>query len=171
MVVTNDDEVADLSRMLRAHGSKEKYANEALGYNSRLDELQAALLRIRLRTLDRSNSERRRIAEVYRSSLMDLPDLTCPSPSQDIECVYHQFTIRILGNRRDRVRKALASKGIGSMVYYPVPCSSLPVYDSSSLALPRTDRAALEALSLPIGPSLPGSDQDAVVQAVRASLI
>ena len=170
MMVTNDDEVAELSRMLRVHGSKERYANETLGYNSRLDELQAALLRVRLRTLDDSNSRRRRVAERYRSILRDLPGLTPPSSSEDVDSVYHQFTVRILGDKRGFVQEALAATGIGSMVYYPVPCNSLPVYASSSLTLPQTLGAAQEALSLPIGPTLSRSDQDAVVEAVRAGL-
>lgn len=154
MVATNDDEVAELARMLRTHGSKEKYANEILGYNSRLDEFQAAVLRAKVRHLDDANRRRRELAARYTELLRDSTGIVPPVEAEGREHVYHQYTVRVLAGRRDAVRDALAEAGIGTMVYYPVPCHLLPVYASRGLALPLSEGAAREVLSLPTGACL-----------------
>lgn len=170
LLATNDDALADAARMLRAHGSRRKYYNEAVGYNSRLDALQAAILRVKLPYLDEWNSRRREAAAYYCRLLSGLPGVVLPTERYDAEHVYHQFTIRILNGRRDAVQQALSSRGIGTMVYYPVPLHKLPVYSHLNLSLPEAEAAAREVLSLPMGPFLRREQQDEVAAALRAAL-
>ncbi|KGQ22401.1 DegT/DnrJ/EryC1/StrS family aminotransferase [Thermus filiformis] len=154
LIATNDDRVAELARMLRAHGARRKYHNETLGYNSRLDALQAAILRVKLPHLDAWNEARRRVAHTYNELLKGLPGLETPYEAPHARHVYHQYTVRILGGRRDEVQRRLAEAGIGTMVYYPVPLHRLPVYGYPEGSFPEAERAAREALSLPIWPTL-----------------
>jgi len=167
LIATNSDEVAERARMLRAHGSRRKYYNEAVGYNSRLDALQAALLRVKLPRVDAWNEARRQVAVRYNELLSDIPGLVLPEVSPGH--AFHQYTVRIPG-RRDRVAEALAREGVGTMVYYPVPLHRLPVYAHMGVALPEAERAAREVLSLPIGPHLNPSSQEGVSEALKAFL-
>jgi dTDP-4-amino-4,6-dideoxygalactose transaminase len=153
--------------MLRAHGSRRKYYNERVGYNSRLDALQAALLRVKLPRVDAWNEARRQVASRYNELLAGLPGLVLPEVSPGH--VFHQYTVRVLGGR-DRVAEALAREGVGTMVYYPVPLHRLPVYAHMGVALPEAERAAREVLSLPIGPHLNPSSQEGVSEALKAFL-
>jgi dTDP-4-amino-4,6-dideoxygalactose transaminase len=167
LIATNSDEVAERARMLRVHGSRRKYYNEAVGYNSRLDALQAAFLRVKLRRVDAWNEARRQVASRYNELLAGLPGLVLPEVSPGH--VFHQYTVRVLGGR-DRVAEALAREGVGTMVYYPVPLHRLPVYAHMGAALPEAERAAREVLSLPIGPHLSPSSQEGVSEVLKAFL-
>jgi dTDP-4-amino-4,6-dideoxygalactose transaminase len=167
LIATDSDEVADRARMLRAHGSRRKYYNEAIGYNSRLDALQAAFLRVKLRHVDAWNEARRQVASRYNELLAGLPGLVLPEVSPGH--VFHQYTVRVL-EWRDRVAEALAREGVGTMVYYPVPLHRLPVYAHMGAALPEAEQAAREVLSLPIGPHLNPSSQEGVSEALKAFL-
>ena len=149
MVVTDDDGVAEQARMLRTHGAKRKYANEVLGYNSRLDELQAAMLRVKLPHLDAFNDGRRAAAARYDELLADVPGVTTPFVAPGVHHVFHQYTVRIADGRRDVVAKQLDDAGVQTMIYYPVPSDALPVYGLEPL--PRSAAAAGEVLSLPMG--------------------
>jgi dTDP-4-amino-4,6-dideoxygalactose transaminase len=153
LVASDDDGLADQARMLRAHGAKRKYEHEMLGFNSRLDELQAAILGVRLARLDDSNEGRRRVAARYNELLAGIPDLVTPTETEGVHHVYHQYTVRVTGGHRDAVQEALADEGIGSKVYYPIPCHHLPIRGNGDrdLSLPAADTAAAEVLSLPIG--------------------
>ena len=153
-LATDDDKVADLSRMLRQHGGKQKYRNEMLGYNSRLDELQAAILRVKLPHLDRWNDARRALAGPYGEARAGIPGLTCPSEPAGARHVYHQYTVRIAGGRRDAVQAALAAAGVQTMIYSPTPVHRLPVYAGRFPAQPVAERLAGEVLSLPMYPQL-----------------
>jgi dTDP-4-amino-4,6-dideoxygalactose transaminase len=153
--------------MLRAHGSRRKYYNEAVGYNSRLDALQAALLRVKLPRVDAWNEARRQVALRYNELLSDIPGLVLPEVSPGH--VFHQYTVRIPG-RRDEVQRALEAQGIGTMVYYPVPLHRLPVYAHMGLSLPEAERAAQEVLSLPMGPALDLESHVRVTQALEESV-
>ncbi|WP_343231593.1 DegT/DnrJ/EryC1/StrS family aminotransferase [Thermus brevis] len=167
LLVTNDDGVAELARMLRAHGSKRKYYNEMVGYNSRLDALQAAILRVKLPHVDRWNEKRRQVAERYNELLSGVPGLVLPEISEGH--VFHQYTVRILGGKRDRLQQALAKAGIGTMVYYPVPLHELPVYskkESTKECLNAT-QASEEVLSLPIGPFVSQREMTSVAGHLR----
>ncbi|MBE9059138.1 DegT/DnrJ/EryC1/StrS aminotransferase family protein [Sphaerospermopsis sp. LEGE 08334] len=166
MVVTNDDQVAELARMLRVHGAKKKYHNEILGYNSRLDTLQAAILRVKLQYIDQWNQGRRRVAQVYNDLLANIPDIVTPMISDGH--VFHQYTIRVLNGKRDSIKEYLASKGIGSMVYYPIPQDQLPIYQGQYPINPVSEMLAAEALSLPIWTEITKSEQLQVVDTIVA---
>lgn len=168
LVATNDDHVADLARMLRAHGSKKKYRNEILGYNSRLDALQAALLRVKLPHVEDWNTRRATSARRYAELLADATDVITPEVSPGH--VFHQYTVRLTSADRDAVQDRITQAGVGTMVYYPVPQDQLPVYAGAHEPLPRTSLLARQVLSLPIGPNLTPQDQEQVVRALRQSL-
>lgn len=170
LIATNDERVADSVRSLRAHGSRQRYVNTEIGYNARLDEIQAALLRVKLPHVERWNDERRRVAAEYTASLRGLPGLTPPSVASGSTHVFHQYTLRIEGGRRDAVGRALGEAGIATQVYYPIPIHQLPVYADRKISLPITERAAAEVLSLPIYPELSSSDAREIARRVRESL-
>lgn len=154
LLTTDDEALAAQARMLRAHGSRRKYHNEAVGYNSRLDELQAALLRVKLPHIDRWNAQRRAVAQAYHALLAGHPGLELP-PVVDGH-VFHQFTVRVRNGRRDQVQAALEATGVQTMVYYPVPVHRLKLYQEShaGVSCPVAEQAAGEVLSLPIWPEL-----------------
>ncbi len=163
-VVTDDAVLADKVRVLRNYGSKTKYYNEVKGFNSRLDELHAALLRVKLRKLDEWNARRKRIASVYVQGLKDAPEFTLPVASSDAESVWHLFVVR--HPERDAVQKALAAKGIGTMIHYPVPPHLQQAYEESGYGtgdFPIAESIANEVLSLPMGPHLAIEDAEYVV--------
>jgi len=170
LLITADDALADAARMLRAHGSRRKYYHERVGYNSRLDVLQAAILRVKLPHVDEWNRRRQAAAAYYQEILADLPGVVLPAVRPEVEHVFHQYTIRILNGRRDEVQRALSERGISTMVYYPVPLHRLPVFRHLNLSLPAAEAAAREVLSLPIGPFLRRDQQDEVAAALRAAL-
>ena len=168
MIATNSLEVADVSRMLRTHGSRQKNENEMLGYNSRLDEMQAAVLRVRLRALDARNERRLELAARYRREMEGLP-LVLPSVDGDRRHVFHQYTVRIQQGR-DSVQDALARQGISTAVFYPRPANLLAPYASISGRNPRAEQAATEVLSLPMSLTLTDDDIRRVGRAISESL-
>ena len=170
LIATNDDAVAETAAMLRVHGSQRKYFNEVLGYNSRLDSLQAAILRVKLPHLDSWVEARRRAARVYDELLDDVAGLILTPPAAEVTHVYHQYTVRILGGQRDRVKASLSDAGIDTMVYYPVPVHRLPIYADLSHRLPIAEKAAEEVLSLPIWPQIEPSTQQRVAEALCQAL-
>ncbi len=167
MVVTNDAALAEKIDVLRRQGSKKKYHAEVLGFNSRLDTLQAAILGVKLKYLDDWNEARRRAAQRYNELLAGLP-VTTPYESPDVYHVYHQYTIR--AQERDALAAYLKEQGIGTMVYYPVPLHLQGLYadlgygEGSLLA---SEVASREVLSLPMYPELTEEQQREVVQAIR----
>lgn len=167
MVTTDDPDVADRCRMLRAHGSRRKYHNEEIGYNSRLDTIQAAVLRVKLRRLDDANKARQHVAERYEALLGEVSGITTPTTASGRSHVFHQYTVRIADGKRDAVQQALKEQEIASMVYYPVPCHQLPLYEGLGYRLPVSEQAATEVLSLPISPAMP----DASIERVASALV
>ena len=170
LLATNDDHVAELARMLRTHGSLKKYHNEMLGYNSRMDTLQAAILQVKLPHVDTWNTERRRAAAVYDELLRAVPGVVTPYQAAYARHVYHQYTIRLLGGRRDAVQARLREWGVTTQVYYPVPLHQLPVYRPMGYCLPVAEAAAREVLSLPLWPRISADVQRRVVDALREAL-
>lgn len=171
IVTTNDERVAERIRALRVHGSLEKYVHEELGYNSRLDELQAAVLRIKLRRLEGWNEARRRHATYYHERLADVADLELPVEEEWAEHVYHLYTVR--SPRRDELVAALSAAGIGNAIHYRVPCHlqrALAHLGYGEGSLPETERAANEVLSLPMYPELTEEQLDRVCDVVRKTL-
>jgi dTDP-4-amino-4,6-dideoxygalactose transaminase len=169
-VTTNDDALADKVRVLRNYGSHKKYFNEVKGYNSRLDELQAAFLRVRLQKLDEWNDRRRKIAAVYLKELSNVPHLTLPHVPDWAEPVWHLFVVR--SPERERLQEYLAGQGIQTMIHYPVPPHKQDAYgEMSALSLPISERIHQEVLSLPIGPALSENDSLSIIDSIRTTVI
>lgn len=168
MMTTNDDDLAATARMLRVHGSRKKYFNETVGYNSRLDELQAAMLRVKLPHIDQWNEGRRRVALGYQVLLAEKQGVKTPEVT--IGHVFHQYTIRVQGGKRDELQAHFAKMDIGTMVYYPVPVHRLKLYLEShrEISCPVAEQAALEVLSLPIWPEMGEDTQRSITQALRS---
>jgi dTDP-4-amino-4,6-dideoxygalactose transaminase len=154
LIVTNDDDLATSARMFRAHGSKKKYFNETVGYNSRLDEIQAALLRVKLPHVSIWNAMRRTAAVSYHSHLTHVPGLIVPELVDGH--VFNQFTVRIQGGVRNKLQAKLREMGIGTNVYYPVGIHQQKVYQVThhGTSCPVTEATVEEVLSLPIGPEV-----------------
>lgn len=170
MVTTNRRDLADRIRSLRAHGGRVKYHHEELGVNSRLDEMQAAVLRVKLPHLDRWIEARREHAAWYTENLSQ--HVILPTEAPGTHHVYHQYTVRVPD--RDRVQSALASSGVQTMVYYPVPLHLQEVHKNLGLregAFPLAERAAREALSLPMYPELRADARKTVANALASALV
>jgi dTDP-4-amino-4,6-dideoxygalactose transaminase len=155
-------------RSLRHHGSKQTYLHDRVGWNSRLDEIQAAILRVKLRHLERFIEARRKVAAGYRARLAGAA-VTLPAEHGRGRHVYHQFTIR--SPRRDAIKEALAKEGIASSVFYPLSLHQQPVYAAANqgVSLPNSEAAAKTVLSLPINPTLDEASLDRICKAVRAA--
>jgi dTDP-4-amino-4,6-dideoxygalactose transaminase len=165
-VVTNSRELADRARMTREYGWRERYISEFPGMNTRLDELQAAILRVKLRYLDEENARRREIARNYDARL-SATRLILPQPRADRDHVYHQYVIR--SERREELREFLKSRNIGTLIHYPVPVHLQPAYRGrfGDLArLPHTEKAAGEILSLPMFPEMSDRQIESVAEAI-----
>ena len=167
MVTCNDPALAEKLDLLRRHGCEQKYVADRLGFNSRLDALQAAILGVKLNYLDSWNEQRRQLAASYNSLLASLPQVTPPAEDPGAHAVYHQYTIR--AERRDELKNFLQESGIGSMIYYPVPMHLQPLYSELGYgegSLPEAERASREVLSLPMFPELSEGQQDRVAAAI-----
>jgi dTDP-4-amino-4,6-dideoxygalactose transaminase len=166
LVSCNDDDLARKLRSLRNHGSEARYQHDEIGYNSRLDELQAVVLRIKLRHIEHFNAQRRRLARRYREGLADCP-VQCPVEDGRGEHVYHQFTL--LCDHRDRLAEALAQAGIASAVYYPIPLHRQKALQARARhgPLPVCETVARRCLSLPMYPEL----HDEQVEYITAVII
>lgn len=177
MLTTNDDELAARLRSLRVHGEKTKYHHEVVGFNSRLDTLQAAVLRVKLPYLDGWSAARAANAARYRRLFTDaglLEEVGLPFVRDDGRHIYNQFVIRVSGDRRDALREHLRREQIGTEVYYPVPlhmqeCFRYLGYREGDL--PASEKAARETLALPIYPELTPPQQQHVVDAIRRFFI
>ncbi len=181
-ITTSDPEIAATLRMLRDHGRRSGYYHEEFGVNSRLDAVQAAILQIKLRHLDRWNDQRRAVADRYHQLLQPISRVVRPQDSDNGRHVWNQYTVRIEGDvshpeggelPRDRVRNQLRSKGVSSMVYYPLPLHLQPIYRSLGYLpdrLPVSSQAAHEVLSLPMFPELAIEQQDQVVYSLKDCL-
>jgi dTDP-4-amino-4,6-dideoxygalactose transaminase len=169
-ITTNDDELADRLRVLRTHGSRKRYSYEVVGMNSRLDALQAAILRIKLPHLHSWTEGRRRNAQRYREMFAERGvdrAITLPSLPEYAHHAYNQFTIRT--GQRDALKAYLAERGIPTEVYYPSPLHLQPAFAYLGYRpgdLPESERACHEVLSLPIYPELPADSQAAIADAV-----
>jgi len=162
LLATNHDEIALKASMLRAHGSKKKYYNEMIGYNSRLDEIQAAVLRIKLPYIDKWNEGRKAASRVYKELLDGIDGLILPAEESYAKHVFHQYTVRITNGKRNELQAKLEEAGISTMVYYPTPVHQLPVYRSIGISMPKAEQLAAEVLSLPIWPQITREIQEYV---------
>lgn len=179
-ITTNDPEIAAAIRVLREHGSKTRYYHEALGVNSRLDALQAAILQIKLKYLDTWNAQRQAVAQHYQQLLAPLPGMILPQEVAGGRSVWNQYTIRVLDpaarltpEYRDHIRSQLQSQGIISMVYYPLPLHLQPVYQTLGYQagqFPVAEQLCHQVLSLPMFPELSLEEQQQVVYGLKACL-
>lgn len=153
MVVTNDDKIAETVDILRKHGGKDKYNVNLLGHNSRLDTIQASILLAKLMHIDRWNDGRRKVAEIYNKELPKIEGIRIPASLQENYHVYHQYTIMV--QKRNEFQVFLKEKGVGSMVYYPVPLHKQALFEGKAIMagdLNNTEYVASSVLSLPIDP-------------------
>jgi dTDP-4-amino-4,6-dideoxygalactose transaminase len=167
-VTTNDPDVADRVRALRNYGSRTKYVNEVRGVNSRLDELQAAVLRVKLPLLEEWNERRRRIAARYLDDLRGTA-LRPPSAAPPLDPVWHLFVVR--SEARDRIQRHLTKNGVQTLIHYPIPPHLQAAYADLAYpvgAFPIAERIHRECLSLPIGPHLTDAQVGDVIDAVRS---
>lgn len=167
-VVTNDDGLADKVRVLRNYGSRQKYDNEVRGHNSRLDPLQAAFLRIKLKHLDEWNERRCRIAQRYLDDLRLVPRLSLPAVPPGVTPVWHLFVIA--HPERGRLQEYLTANGVGTLIHYPVPPHLSPAYADLGIrpgAFPITEKIANTVLSIPIGPHVSLEQAGFVVEKIR----
>jgi len=164
-ITTNDDALADRLRALRNYGSSQKYVNEYVGHNSRLDELQAAILSAKLTRLDAENDRRRALAQLYLSGITN-PDVSLPTADQPDQDVWHLFVIR--HPRRDSLRAYLQDRGIGTDVHYPIPPHHQRAYAQfAHLSLPISEQLHREVVSLPLNPTLTDEDVRFITEAVN----
>ncbi len=170
-ITTDDDELALKLRTLRNYGSQKKYHNELAGYNSRLDELQAAVLSAKLPALDGQNRARAAIAAIYDEGLAGIASLRLPEVPEWAEPVWHLYVVRHA--QRDALAARLADAGVGTLVHYPLPPHRQPAYADLGLAegtLPISEAIHREVLSLPMGPTMTEDQARQVVGAVRAAV-
>ena len=168
MMVTQDVAIKDRLMRLRTHGSVQTYLHEEVGFNSRLDALQAVVLSAKLPHLAAWSEARRANARFYTSAFADLADLTTPFIDPANESIFNQYTVRV--PRREALKDHLKAKGIGHSVYYPLPLHLQPCFAYLGYQIgscPESERAANEVLSLPVYPELTGAQRDEVVAAVR----
>ena len=169
MMVTQDDAIADRLRRLRTHGGLKTYYHEEVGYNSRLDSLQAAVLRAKLPHLQGWSERRRQNARYYNEALADVAEIVTPFVDPNNTSIFNQYTIRV--EQRDALQAHLNAKKIGNYVYYPLPLHRQPCFAYLGYkegACPAAERAAKEVLSLPVYPELTTAQLDEVIAAVRS---
>jgi len=170
LLATDSEEIAAQARLLRNHGQVDRYHHSAFGYTARLDEIQAAILRIKLRHLDRWNDQRRAVAATYSQRLSQISGIVPPAERPGARHVYHQYTLRVLNEQRDRLQRSLTDSGVTSVVHYPVPLHGFPVFEQNPTHLSEAERAAREVLCLPIWPELSTATCHKICDAIEQSL-
>lgn len=170
LIATSSAEVAEHLRVLRNHGSWQRYHHSELGFNSRLDEIQAVVLRTKLKHIDEFNAGRRRVAQRYTAGLQALDGVTPPYETAGGVHVYHQYTL--LSPRRDEIMAALQKAEIACAVYYPIPLHRQEVFaeDCQGLSLPVSEQVAAQCLSLPVFPELADDAVDRILETIGAAL-
>ena len=164
---TDDPALAERIRMTANHGQRVKYHHDVVGCNSRLDTLQAAVLEVKLRHLDEYCAARGEAAARYRALLSGTEGIELPAEASYSTHVYHQFTLKVAGGRRDALKEHLASRGIPSMIYYPLPLHHQQAYRQEGLSLPAAEALAQSVLSLPMHTELTAGVQERIAEAVK----
>ena len=172
MVATNDGQLAQLVRMLLKHGGKDKYNVDHIGYNARLDTIQASVLLEKLPYLDEMNQQRRAIADRYTQALFGIKGIQLPlCPNPDAYHVYHQYTVCLLDGNRDALQTHLKEKGISTMIYYPFPLHKMRVFQDGRSQVFRTlnevEKTVQRVLSLPVDPLQSPKDTHRVIQGIK----
>jgi dTDP-4-amino-4,6-dideoxygalactose transaminase len=170
-MMTNDDELASTLRMIANHGQSKRYYHDRVGCNSRLDSVQAAVLRIKLQHLDSYNDARQNLAAFYDQAFQSNPGITIPVRKAYSTHVYHQYTLQVNPELRDRLHEYLAEREIPSMIYYPVPAHRQLMFSAfgcDSLALPVTDYLTERVISLPMHTEMRNDQRDYIVSTVHS---
>ena len=171
MITTDDEKLYELLLMLRKHGGKDKYNVDHIGYNARLDTLQAAVLLAKMECIDEFTEKRRAIARVYDEELRNIEWLQIPKVLDKAYHVYHQYTVRVKGRNRDDLQRSLKEKEIQTMVYYPVPLHRMGVFQRSGMEiykdLSNSEQAVKEVLSLPVEPLYGEDVMSSIVDAIK----
>ncbi len=168
MITTDNDAIAASIKVLRNHGSQQRYHHDVIGYNSRLDEIQAAILRVKLKHIERFNKERQRVAHAYTQQLAN--DVITPMEDKIGTHVYHQYTI--LTKKRDAIMQKLTASHIANAIYYPIPLHRQKVFqaDYADISLPISEQVASQCLSLPIYPELNDDQIKTIVSTIHSAL-
>ena len=164
-IFTDDDNLAEKIKMIVNHGEKIKYHHEIIGFNSRLDSIQAEILNIKLKYLDEYNSNRKIMADNYNLAFDVVEEIKIPKVNSNSDHVYHQYTLRILNNNRDKLKHYLNDLGIPTMIYYPIPIHKQKPYKNKQI-LDNTDILTSQAISLPIHTELENSNQEYIIDKV-----
>lgn len=168
-IYTNDDALGEKIRMIANHGQKKKYHHSIIGVNSRLDAIQAAVLNVKLKYLNKYSEARRKIAERYDRALGDIAELQTPAYQHNSTHVFHQYTLQVKKGERDKLRDYLSSHNISSMIYYPVPLYRQEAFQEYFTAQhPVTERLCSSVLSLPIHTEMNDETQDSIIQAIKS---
>lgn len=172
MVATNEDETMELVRMLLRHGGKDKYNVDHIGYNARLDTLQAAIVLAKFDYIDEFNSKRNQIAKSYNEGLKDIEWILLPMYLQEAYHVNHQYTIRVLNGKRNKLQSYLKEKGVSTMVYYPFPLHKMKVFGNNRSksfgSLKNAELCSESVLSLPIEPLQSMDDTSYVIDCIKS---
>lgn len=170
-IFTNDDDLAKKLRRVCNHGSDVRYYHEVVGVNSRLDSMQAAILRIKLRQLDAYGAARNKVAATYDAAFAKIPALRIPERSKSSTHVFHQYTLRVTNGHRDGLKEHLEMQGVPAMIYYPVSCHLQNAYKSVRSpegSLPVTEQLTREVLSLPMSTELDNEQLTHITNAVKS---
>ncbi len=168
-IFTNDDELAHKMRGICNHGMYQRYYHDEIGVNSRLDSIQAAILRVKLHHLDEYNKARRKAADFYNEAFYEVPEILTPIKADDSTHVYHQYTLRITNGKRNGLKEFLESKGIPAMIYYPVPLRKQKAYDTGNYNdadFTNTNKLIDEVISLPMHTELDEEQLNYIKQSV-----
>lgn len=170
MITTNNAQLAEILRMLRNHGSNVRYQHDIIGYNSRLDELQAVILRVKLKHIEQFNAGRRRAAHRYSAGLAQMPDVTPPFEDRKGRHVYHQYTL--LSPKRKAIQEALNQAQVANAIYYPIPLHQQKAFADSCVGkkLPVSEKVAAECLSLPVYPELADEQVDQILDIISKTI-
>ena len=169
-MMTNDDELAAKIRMIANHGQEKKYYHKVLGCNSRLDTLQAEILKVKLKHLDEYSAARNRMATYYDESLGNIEGLTVPKRAENSTHVFHQYTLKVEDGKRDELQKYLSEKNIPSMIYYPLPLykqEAFQQYVEEGFSLPVTEKLCEQVISLPVHTEFNQEVQDYIIAEVQ----
>ena len=169
-IMTNDDELASKVRMICNHGQQKKYHHSIIGVNSRLDSIQAAVLNTKLVQLDHYISKRQNTADIYNSAFEEIDGLAIPKRPYYSTHTYHQYTLRVADHKREALKKHLNSKGIPSMVYYPLPIHKQIAYTEIveySGTLEQSEKLCMEVISLPMHTELTSADQEYIIDTIK----
>lgn len=169
-LMTNDDELASKIRMIANHGQEKKYYHKVLGCNSRLDTIQAAILKVKLKHLDEYSAARNRMADYYDKNLKGIAEIQIPRRAGNSTHVFHQYTLRVKNEKRDGLQKYLAEKNIPSMIYYPLPLykqEAFLQYVEDGFSLPVTEQLCKEVISLPVHTEFDQEVLDIIIEEIK----